>query len=829
MTENHKKYIEFAFISLTVCLFFICKTLFHWSSATILTALNILLGTWVLFRFFCFKSFQKTNILEVGILIFILFLSAHYFLFAKSSIYYLKLWTYIDYVLIYFLFKELLSQKKQVYIEYILANIVFVAFLEACFAILQYTGALEVEKSYFLLLGSFSSPNFLAAYLSFGFSIVIWSLLIKKNISKTAKTLSIFLLILFGSVILISKSRATWLALVGGLSTLLITSKKYYSLIKQSSLLKKTLSTSFLIVAIVPCSYFLYNLKPASVNGRILVAKITSQEILKKPITGHGILSFAGGYNEAKASYFSKTERPWEEVQNATYVFTAFNDYLLLLYEVGIPITLFGCTLLLLTLLKTSINVFSRIGLALFINILILSLFTSPLGVVPLTTISFFSFTILLTSIKTKKTAIPPKTKLIMRSLIICIAIIGISINTTRLYSSNKLRTYYKTSQDSIDLDKALLFSKLNNNNLFSNYHFGLKLYQYGYKKESFTYMENAFAYSVAPKIGKRLGFFYTKEGNYKRAEELFKMNIATEPYRYEPRIDLLNLYVKTNDYKKALAIAEEILNLNVKIPSDKITAFKNRAKTYTNHYTKKLKQLEGLEGTLSSAKVITSDVLHKKLSYKVYLPPIEKITKKLPVIYINDGHKYIDLGNLPKLLDSLIVNNTIKPVAAIFLTPKDGYQKGKNVRQELFLCNPNFISFFTKEFIPTIEARYPISSDRKDRTILGLSFGGLAAAYIGNEATSYFKNVAMQSPAFHPCKDIYRNFAKNKKKDLKIYLSYGTGKDTEGQDIPMIKILQRKNYELKVERVENGNHNWKLWKPQLKNMLLYFFTSNNP
>jgi len=139
-------------------------------------------------------------------------------------------------------------------------------------------------------------------------------------------------------------------------------------------------------------------------------------------------------------------------------------------------------------------------------------------------------------------------------------------------------------------------------------------------------------------------------------------------------------------------------------------------------------------------------------------------------------------------------------------------------------LCNSKFVEFFTQELIPSIEKKYPISNLREDRSILGVSFGGLAAAYIGFEATEYFQNIIMQSPAFHPCRDLYRSYAKNGKKDLKMYLSYGTGKDTEKQDLPMLEILENKEYELKVERIEGGDHNWKVWKPQLEHILMWFF-----
>lgn len=233
---------------------------------------------------------------------------------------------------------------------------------------------------------------------------------------------------------------------------------------------------------------------------------------------------------------------------------------------------------------------------------------------------------------------------------------------------------------------------------------------------------------------------------------------------------------------------------------------------------------VDTIKGNLSKTKFIDSKILHKKLPYRIYLPATKFITKKLPVIYVNDGNNYIKRGKLPNLLDSLILAKKIKPIAVVFIDPKDVNNKKIKIRQELFLCNPLFVDFFVKEFMPHLEKTNPISSYKKDRSILGVSFGGLAAAYFGEQATSSFKNIIMQSPAFNPCPDIYKAYKKKPKKDFKIYLSYGTGKDTQNQDLPMIKILKKRKYDLKVERIKGGNHNWKTWKPQLSNILLHFF-----
>lgn len=63
------------------------------------------------------------------------------------------------------------------------------------------------------------------------------------------------------------------------------------------------------------------------------------------------------------------------------------------------------------------------------------------------------------------------------------------------------------------------------------------------------------------------------------------KKSIATisnvEPYRFDARIDLFNLYLKTNQNEKAREIATEILYLPLKIPSKKMELLKEKIKSY--------------------------------------------------------------------------------------------------------------------------------------------------------------------------------------------------------------------------------------------------------
>jgi hypothetical protein len=60
------------------------------------------------------------------------------------------------------------------------------------------------------------------------------------------------------------------------------------------------------------------------------------------------------------------------------------------------------------------------------------------------------------------------------------------------------------------------------------------------------------------------------------------------EPYRYEARMDLLNLYIETNQDAKAKEMANEIIKLRVKIPSAKIEEYKRVAKANLDSFTEK-------------------------------------------------------------------------------------------------------------------------------------------------------------------------------------------------------------------------------------------------
>lgn len=86
--------------------------------------------------------------------------------------------------------------------------------------------------------------------------------------------------------------------------------------------------------------FLIFFLKPDSARGRMFMWKIACHAIAEKPLLGHGIGNFAAAYGDAQEDYFAKEDyQPWEERVAGSPEY-AFNEYLQVAVELGIPLTL---------------------------------------------------------------------------------------------------------------------------------------------------------------------------------------------------------------------------------------------------------------------------------------------------------------------------------------------------------------------------------------------------------------------------------------------------------------------------------------------------------
>ncbi|MGI9202468.1 MAG: alpha/beta hydrolase [Woeseiaceae bacterium] len=230
-------------------------------------------------------------------------------------------------------------------------------------------------------------------------------------------------------------------------------------------------------------------------------------------------------------------------------------------------------------------------------------------------------------------------------------------------------------------------------------------------------------------------------------------------------------------------------------------------------------------DGTLSEDIRISSNVLGYDLQYRVYLPEGFEVQNKLPVLYVTDGHFYLDDGRMDELLDRLVEDAEIEPLVAIFVDARDPDDLKVNRRNAQFLCNRDYLKFYVDELLPRIETDYPVATSRRGRTVMGLSFGATNAACFGLFGSAAFSGVAMQSPANHPLPDLLPAFEEAPKLPLRIFLSTGKPDDNTTANRKFHRVLKDKGYDMQYVEVRQG-HNWKNWRPLLDDVLRYFYAN---
>lgn len=134
------------------------------------------------------------------------------------------------------------------------------------------------------------------------------------------------------------------------------------------------------------------------------------------------------------------------------------------------------------------------------------------------------------------------------------------------------------------------------------------------------------------------------------------------------------------------------------------------------------------------AGKVVTdsleSKVLGASVKYNVYLPSgFDKSDKQYPVIYMLHGlsdtyTSWVERGGMQTVADELIGTGELREV--VIIMPNAGGPDIHNTWNGYFnMPGWNYEDFFFKEFLPQVERKYRIISDKGHRAVMGLSMGG--------------------------------------------------------------------------------------------------------
>ncbi|MFF7604113.1 enterochelin esterase [Streptomyces parvulus] len=204
-----------------------------------------------------------------------------------------------------------------------------------------------------------------------------------------------------------------------------------------------------------------------------------------------------------------------------------------------------------------------------------------------------------------------------------------------------------------------------------------------------------------------------------------------------------------------------------------------------------------------------------------LYRPPLPAgHTDRLPVLVLLDGEHWQGELGVARMLDNLIADGRVPPVAAVLPDSVDVATRWHDLA-----CRPEYADFLTGELLPWAGARLPLTDDPARTVVAGQSLGGLTAAYAAYRAPHRFGNVLAQSGSFWwPDVDaaaeaewLTGRLAVSPRLPVRFRLSFG---EQEWVALPAARrlreALERAGYDDAVYREFNGGHDYLCWRTEL-------------
>jgi len=231
------------------------------------------------------------------------------------------------------------------------------------------------------------------------------------------------------------------------------------------------------------------------------------------------------------------------------------------------------------------------------------------------------------------------------------------------------------------------------------------------------------------------------------------------------------------------------------------------------------------IRGEIKGPFTIISTSLGYAVRYQVYLPAGYLSLRGVPVLYVTDGHEYLDsnLGNLSHTADWLIEQQKTKPFVIVAVDPRDPANPSRNRRMEELVRNEDYATFITRELPAEVEALFNVRTDAAGKALLGTSLGGLFTTWIYANYPGYFGNFAIQSPAYWVHPPILEEVGISRAASSKIYLMAGTYFDGLETTRRMKSVIEQKSVDLRYLEAHEG-HSWGFWRARIHEPLIHFF-----
>lgn len=203
-----------------------------------------------------------------------------------------------------------------------------------------------------------------------------------------------------------------------------------------------------------------------------------------------------------------------------------------------------------------------------------------------------------------------------------------------------------------------------------------------------------------------------------------------------------------------------------------------------------------------------------------LYHPPTDAAC---PLVVVYDGRDYLHRARLPVIVDNLIAQQRIHPVALALV------ENGGQARMIEYACSEATLGFLMQDVLPLAQQHLNLINPAQQpgaHGVLGASMGGLMALYTGLRIPQVFGHVLSQSGAFRLEEDemVVLPLVKHlPRPPLRIWLDVGRYEWLRESNREMRALLEARGYDFAYREI-NAGHNYPAWRDDIWRGLEWLF-----
>ena len=225
----------------------------------------------------------------------------------------------------------------------------------------------------------------------------------------------------------------------------------------------------------------------------------------------------------------------------------------------------------------------------------------------------------------------------------------------------------------------------------------------------------------------------------------------------------------------------------------------------------------------------VPSAVFDTTRQERVYLPHGYAKDQAYPLVIIHDGGEFADYGDLTTSLDNLIHWGDVPPVVAVMIQASD--------RMKEYAKGRRHARYVAGELLPVLEERYSLSTQNRDRVLLGASLGAVASLATAFRFPGLFGGLILNSGSFILDPAALKNrphpvFARVSRlvqaiqrapalPPTRAFVSTGELEGLAQENLALAEALRTRGVEVLFKSSWDGHH-WHNWRDQLRDALMW-------